>query len=71
MPAVPINPVYPYPPPQPRNGVIHESDNAKQGRGNDAVQIGTSEDSVTEKVSQLQIGEVENRNDHVSTEQNK
>jgi hypothetical protein len=66
-----MKPVYAYPPPQPRNGVLHEGDNAKQGRGNDAVHIGTSEDSVTEKVSQLQIGEVENHNDHVSTEQNK
>jgi hypothetical protein len=71
MPMPPVKTAYPYPPPQPRNGVMHEGENVKQGRGNDAVQIGTSEDSVTGKVSQLQIGEPENHNDHVSTEQNK
>jgi hypothetical protein len=39
-----------------------------QGRGNDAVHIGTSE-MVTDKLSRLEIGGVENHNDDVSTEQ--
>jgi hypothetical protein len=72
MPMPPPKSMYPYPPPnQPRNGVggySYEVDAMNQGRGNDAIQIGMSEETMTDKLSKIQIGGVENHND-VSTEQ--
>jgi hypothetical protein len=71
MPMAPPKSMYPYPPPNQRNGVggySYDGEGMNQGRGNDAVQIGTTE-MVTDKLSKIQIGGVENHNDDVSTEQ--